>query len=62
MRLARLQKLGEVNMVDGKVVVKLNEGLTIDNTYLFIELKRIAGKLCREDVQPIGILLAQMDV
>jgi hypothetical protein len=30
------QKLGEVNMVDGKIIVKLNEGLTIDNTYLFI--------------------------
>lgn len=30
------QKLGEVNMVNGKIVVKLNEGLTIDNTYIFI--------------------------
>ena len=23
-------------MIDGKIVVKLNDGLTIDNTYLFI--------------------------
>lgn len=30
------QKLGEVTMVDGKIVVKLNDGLTIDKTYLFI--------------------------